>query len=171
MIIIPGKKKNLSARYYSNILDYLIVLIVSAIYIFLAGDADEFGTYHVKGFKALVLPLIWFVYFPVCEASWGQTIGKKAFHLHVVDVRGNVPTIVQTFLRRLLDSFEMMFLGIPALLVINQSDKNQRIGDMMAGTTVVRVDAICRLCGSELELSPKEVIKDVFVCPICEELN
>jgi uncharacterized RDD family membrane protein YckC len=141
------------------------------VYVILVGDGDEFGTYRVKGFKAMVVPLIWFIYFPVCESIWGQTIGKRVFHLHVVDLRGELTTIAHTFLRRLLDMFEIMFLGIPSLLVINQSDKNQRIGDMMAGTMVVRLDAICKLCGSELELSPKEVINDAFLCPICEELN
>ncbi len=171
MIIILGKRKSLTQRYFGNAIDYLIIFFLSAIYIFLVGDVDEYGTYRVMGFQAMVIPLIWFIYFPVSESIWGQTIGKKAFHLYVVDLRGELPSILQTFLRRLLDFFELMFLGFPAMIVINHSHKNQRIGDMMAGTTVVRTDAICRHCGSELELSAKEVINDVFICPLCKDVN
>jgi uncharacterized RDD family membrane protein YckC len=171
MIIIAGKNKNLARRYYANFFDYLIIFILTFVYIYLVGDLDEFGTYRVTGFKTLAIPFIWFLYFPVFESIAGQTIGKKAFHLYIVDFKGEPPTIVQAFLRRFLDIFEIMFLGIPAMLAINQSGKNQRIGDMIAGTTVVRTDAICRHCGTELELTPKEVIRDVFTCPNCNEIN
>ena len=171
MIIIAGKKKNLAQRYYANLIDYLIILSCAAIYIYLAGDGDEFGTYRVTGFKALLIPVVWFIYFPVCEGTIGQTVGKKAFHLYVVDTTGQPPHIFQALMRRVLDIFEIIFLGIPALLTINYSEKNQRIGDMMAGTTVIRTDAVCRHCGTELEVTPKEVIRDTFTCPNCSQTN
>ena len=110
-------------------------------------------------------------YFPVCESIFGQTIGKKAFNLYVVDLEGTTPSIFQTFFRRIVDVFEIVFFGIPAILAINHSGKNQRIGDMLVGTTVVETDAICEQCGSELELSPREVINDAFTCPKCNQLN
>jgi uncharacterized RDD family membrane protein YckC len=171
MIIIPGKRKNLSRRYYANVLDYAFLFILIGIYIFAAGDKDESGTYRVVGFKALVMPFIWFLYFPVCESIFGQTIGKKAFNLYVIDSRGETPTIIETTIRRILDPVEMIFFGIAALLMINNSKKNQRAGDMMAGTIVITREAVCRFCGAELELSSKEVIKDVFICPTCSQVN
>lgn len=171
MIIIVGKKKNLAQRYYANLIDYMIILICTTLYIFLAGEGNEFGTYRVSGFKALLIPVAWFVYFPVCEGAMGQTLGKKAFHLYVVDTSGKPPSIFQAFLRRMLDIFEIMLLGIPALLMINHSEKNQRIGDMIAGTTVVRTDAVCRHCGTELELTPREIMLDTFTCPDCNQTN
>ena len=171
MVIIPGRKKSLSRRFYANFFDYFILFALYALYIFLAGTRDDEGTYRVAGLKAFVLPLIWILYFPVAEAISGQTIGKKIFNLHIVDLGGNAPTIVQTFLRRLLDIFEMTFLGLPAILSINYSPKNQRIGDMMAGTTVVQTEAVCRFCGLTLELTPGEVIRDSFQCPGCGSMN
>jgi uncharacterized RDD family membrane protein YckC len=171
MVIIAGKKKNLAQRYYANVIDYLIILICTSLYIYLVGEVDEFGTYRVTGFKALLIPIAWFIYFPVCEGTIGQTLGKKAFHLHVVDTTGHTPHLFQALLRRVLDIFEIMSLGIPALLAINYSEKNQRIGDMMAGTTVIRTDVVCRHCGAELELTPKEVIRDTFSCPNCSQTN
>jgi len=171
MIIIAGSRKNLFSRYMANVFDYLIIFVLDAGYIFIVGDQDEFGTYKVTGLKALELPLVWFLYFPTCESIFGQTIGKRAFHLHVVDEKGESPTIIHSFLRRVMDPIELMFIGIPAILTINHSEKNQRIGDMIAGTTVLRTDAVCRFCGTELELTPKEATRDSFRCPNCNEAN
>jgi uncharacterized RDD family membrane protein YckC len=171
MIIIPGKKKNLAKRFYANLIDYFIILILTALYVFAFGVEDENGTYRVTGFKALLIPFVWFVYFPVCESLFGQTIGKKAFHLHIVDLNGNAPTIIQTLFKRFSDPIELASFGISALLTINYSGKNQRLGDMIAGTTVINSDAVCRFCGTEVELSPGEVLRDSFTCPHCRETN
>ena len=171
MLVIAGKKKNLPQRCFAGVLDYLIIFIFTIFYIYLVGDGDQFGTYRVTGIKALLIPLIWFLYFPTCEALIGQTIGKKAFNLHVVDLQGEQPSIFQSFFRRIFDIVEIAFFGMPAILTINHSKKNQRIGDMIVGTTVIRTDAICRHCDSELELSPREVIRDAFICPACKQPN
>lgn len=171
MIIIPGRKKNLSRRYYANLLDYFIFLVVAGVYIYLAGEQDNSGTYRVQGFKAFLVPVGWLIYFPLMECLYGRTIGKKAFHLCVVNLKGKLPTMGQAFLRRMLDMVEIPFFGTPALLAINYSDKNQRMGDIVAGTTVVRTDAVCRHCGAELELAPIEVIRNSFTCPGCLQEN
>ena len=171
MIVIAAKGKNLSKRYFSNVVDYAIFFIIMAVYIFFAGEQETNGDYRVRGFKALIIPLIWFIYFPVCESSFGQTLGKKAFRLYVVDLKGENPSIVQAFLRRMLDFFEMIPFGAVALLVINHSQKNQRIGDMIADTTVVTTDAVCIYCSAELELSTLEVMRERFTCPNCQQIN
>ena len=152
-------------------LDYLIIFIITGVYIFIFGQQDDAGTYHVRGIKTLVIPVIWFIYFPVCESSFGQTLGKKAFRLHVVDLKGEKPSIVHALLRRMLDIFELMLFGVPALLAINHSQKNQRIGDMIADTTVVNTDAVCIYCSAELELSSREVMRETFTCPNCQQVN
>jgi uncharacterized RDD family membrane protein YckC len=170
MIIRVGNNKNLSKRYFANFFDYIILTVVFAICVILFGETQE-SVYYLRGSKALIIPFIWFLYFPLCECALGQTIGKKAFNLYVVDLKGETPTIVQAFLRRMLDPVEIILLGVPGMLAINHSKKNQRIGDMIAGTTVVATAAVCRFCNVELELMPKEVINDVFRCPKCNEVN
>jgi uncharacterized RDD family membrane protein YckC len=170
MVIIEGKKKNLAQRYYANLLDYFILLLCIVTYIYLAGKPDEYNSYRVTGFKALLIPTIWFIYFPLCERVFGQTPGKKAFHLHVVDVDGKHLSIVQTSLRRFCDLIEFPLLGAAAILMINYSGKNQRLGDMLAGTTVLRTVTTCSNCNAELELTTKEVLRGTYVCPICHEV-
>jgi uncharacterized RDD family membrane protein YckC len=171
MIIIPGKRKSLAKRYYANVIDYLILFIIIFVLLFTLGEQTESGSQKLSGVKALIIPFIWFLYFPACESIWGQTLGKKAFHLVVVDLRGELTSVLHTFLRRILDPLEMLLLGIPSILSINFSDKNQRLGDMMAGTTVVYTEAVCRFCEAHVDLSAKEVIHNRFTCPNCCQEN
>jgi uncharacterized RDD family membrane protein YckC len=69
----------------------------------------------------------------------GQSIGKYAIKIKVVNIDGARPTIGQYFLRwafRLLD-FGITF-GIGAVISVAVSEKKQRIGDLIAGTTLIK---------------------------------
>lgn len=171
VILLKGKGKNITRRFCANLIDYLVYFILTFFYLFLAGAPDGNGGYHVEGLKALVPPIFWFLYFPSCESLFGQTLAKHSLHLYVVDLRGERISIGHAFLRRMFDPLELAFWAIPAVLMINQSEKNQRLGDMAAGTTVVRVDVTCRHCQADLELTPQEVIRNAFVCPNCMQAN
>jgi len=92
----------------------------------------------------VVLILGYFVisigYFLVCEWMWrGQTVGKRMLNLRVVDARGLRLETDQIILRNLLrfvDSLPVFyFLGGAVSLFSRQS---QRLGDLAAGTVVVR---------------------------------
>jgi uncharacterized RDD family membrane protein YckC len=171
MVVFDNKGKNLARRFYANAIDYAIFIALMIFYIILVGEPNENGGAKVTGVKALLIPFLWMVYFPFTESLLGQSLGKRAFHLHIVDLHGASPHFFQLFFRRVLDIFEMMSFGVMAILVIRYSEKNQRVGDMIAGTTVVRTDAVCRFCSIELELTPKEVFVGVFRCPKCGAMN
>jgi len=69
----------------------------------------------------------------------GQSIGKYAIKIKVVNIDGARPTIGQFFIRwvfRLLD-FGITF-GLGALISVAVSEKKQRIGDIIAGTTLIK---------------------------------
>ena len=171
MVIIPGKNKNLARRYYAGVIDYVIVTALCWIYAWVAGQQTGELTYTVFGWEVLGFPSIWFLYFPVCEGTFGQTLAKKAFNLYVVDMTGMQPHIGQAFIRRVFDLLDIATLGISGLLLINYTSTNQRLGDMLAETTVITTDAMCRHCGATLELSPREVVRNVFDCPVCKAAN
>lgn len=75
-----------------------------------------------------------------CEWYWrGQTVGKRLLRLRVVDVHGLKLQFSQVVIRNLLrtiDSLPLLYLvgGITSLVNI----KCQRLGDIAAGTIVVR---------------------------------
>ena len=88
----------------------------------------------------IIYSLIFAFYDLVCEIFFnGQTIGKFAIKIRVVSINGARPTIGQFLLRwvfRLVDFG--LTLGIGAVIAVAVSDKKQRIGDMVAGTTLIK---------------------------------
>ena len=76
-----------------------------------------------------------------CEVLFdGQSIGKKLMKIRVVTLEGRKPNIEDYFLRWIFRLIEVtMSLGILAAINISSTEKNQRIGDILAKTTVVKV--------------------------------
>ncbi len=88
-----------------------------------------------------ILPL--FLYDFICEWQLnGQTLGKIAMNIRVVMLDGSQPGIgayLMRWLLRLVDT--KLFSGLVAIIAIAASERGQRIGDIAAGTTVVRLKA------------------------------
>jgi len=85
----------------------------------------------------LVLALVGFVllYFPLLEARFGWTLGKRLMRIRVLHERGGTVSIGQAFVRRLSLYFDML---MPDALFIPFTDKKQRALDILAKTIVVR---------------------------------
>jgi len=80
-------------------------------------------------------------YFAMFEWLWrGQTPGKRWLKLRVIREDGRPITFFEAAVRNLLRDFDIMpipFYSI-GLISVFASSKDQRIGDMVAGTVVVR---------------------------------
>ena len=129
-----------ASRLYAMLLDIAIVL----------GTMNGLGllVYWIfakaPGFGVMVITLaefaIGFAYSALLEGFWnGQTIGKRLFHLRVIDQAGLPLRIEQAWVRNLMRVFDALpfaYLvgGISAL----SSPLMQRFGDRVAGTLVVR---------------------------------
>lgn len=89
----------------------------------------------------VILFLIVSGYFAFFEWMWnGQTPGKRWLKLRVIREDGRPVTFWEAAVRNLLRSFDMMpapFYSI-GLISVFSSSTDQRIGDMVAGTVVVR---------------------------------
>jgi len=69
----------------------------------------------------------------------GQSIGKKLMHIKVIGEDGGRPALHQYLIRWLTRPFDIIFsLGLTGLLTTVLSKKNQRLGDMAAGTLVIK---------------------------------
>ncbi len=84
----------------------------------------------------VVVMLPFFFYHLACEILMnGQSVGKRARRIKVARLNGDQATVGQYLLRWLLrpvDSF--YFIGVITIFV---NGKGQRLGDLVAGTTVV----------------------------------
>jgi len=76
----------------------------------------------------------------LCEVLLnGQSVGKKLRRIRVVSLDGRQPTLGQYAVRwvfRIVD--DMIGSGVVAIVCIASTSRAQRVGDLLAGTTVVR---------------------------------
>ncbi|TMC53799.1 MAG: RDD family protein [Chloroflexi bacterium] len=81
-----------------------------------------------------------FGYFWTCEAFWsGQTIGKKVFRLRAVGDRGEPMTFFQAGIRNVVRIVDFLPYGYGVgLVVLFVNGKGKRLGDLAAGTIVVK---------------------------------
>ena len=89
----------------------------------------------------ILLFLIFAGYFAFFEWIWnGQTPGKRWLKLRVIREDGRPITFWEAAVRNLLRSFDMMPLPFYSvgLISVFSTNRDQRIGDMVAGTVVVR---------------------------------
>ena len=124
----------LGDRVLAALLDYFLL----ACYLIVAGIVNA-AVESTAGGVLLLLP--YFFYFLVCEIFFnGQSIGKKARRLKVARLDGVQPTLGNYVLRWLLRFIDIdLTLGMAAILTVFISSKGQRLGDLAAGTTVIKV--------------------------------
>src|SRR5712692_1986376 len=132
----------LGTRAIAQVLDLLIVLgiVIAAFFVALAFGAAGVDNGIVTLLWAIGTFITIFGYFWVSEALWsGQTVGKKAFRLRVVGDRGEPLTFMQAGIRnvvRIVDFLPYAY-GV-GLIVLFANGKGKRLGDLAAGTIVVK---------------------------------
>jgi uncharacterized RDD family membrane protein YckC len=113
-----------------------------------AGLAHFFGTRRAdSGFDltrlsvrgSLWLTLIVFLYYVLLEGLVGRTVGKFVTGIKVIDAEtGGRPGLLSGFVRTLLRLIDGFLGYLLALIVVVNSDRRRRLGDMAAKTLVVR---------------------------------
>jgi len=89
------------------------------------------------GERLVTLSLIG-VYAFTCEALWGRTLGKMVLGLRVITTRGLRPSLLAIFVRNVVRAVELcapvtMVVALGALVF---TKRNQRLGDIVAGTGI-----------------------------------
>ncbi|TCD12798.1 RDD family protein [Pedobacter frigidisoli] len=100
----------------------------------------------MSGNAALVVLFIFFAIFAfydlVCELTMnGQTFGKKVLKIKVVSLDGTQPTFGQYLLRwifRIIDFGFPLGWGVIALASVAITESHQRLGDLLAKTTLIK---------------------------------
>jgi uncharacterized RDD family membrane protein YckC len=117
------------------VLCYLILYVVAA----MTGNTIEGGGFYLDGASLIIGIGLCLLYFVVLEAMLGATLGKLATNLRVVSAADGTPigwsaAIVRN-LMRLVDGAVLYIIGF---IAICPTEKRQRLGDLVAGTMVVR---------------------------------
>jgi uncharacterized RDD family membrane protein YckC len=131
------------SRSLAAMVDYLLVTVTILVLLWLISDIP-FDTpdngYLALAFVTLLVFAVFMFYHLIFEAIWnGQTPGKRLFKIRVVQANGMPLTATGLIVRNLVRLFDFLpaFYGI-GIIVMFVSRQSQRLGDMAAGTLVVR---------------------------------
>ena len=132
----------LGTRAIAQLLDLLIVAgILIAVFFFASAAATVTGSSTV-GTLILIIGafIVVFGYFWISEALFsGQTVGKKAFRLRAVGDRGEPLTFMQAGIRNVVRIVDFLPYGYGVgMIVLFANGKGKRLGDLAAGTIVVK---------------------------------
>jgi uncharacterized RDD family membrane protein YckC len=132
----------MGTRAIAQLLDLLIVTGLLIALTFAAGLSAAISNSEVLPDLILILGsfVIVFGYFWISEAMWsGQTIGKKVFRLRAVGDRGEPLTFMQAGIRNIVRIVDFLPYGYGVgVVVLFINGKGKRLGDLAAGTIVVK---------------------------------
>jgi uncharacterized RDD family membrane protein YckC len=93
----------------------------------------------------------------------GQTPGKRLLNIKVVRLDGTPPTIGNYVIRWLFGIVEYnVFNGLIALLCVAAGGRGQRLGDMVGGTTVIKLVEQGQVTANQVFITPEESYQPTF---------
>jgi uncharacterized RDD family membrane protein YckC len=157
-----------ASRFVSALVDIviqLVLLICAAVVLGTIGSSAQGGTLVLVWF-VLSFALITFydVFFEVFNS--GRTPGKLINGLRVVRVEGHPVTFLTSAIRNIIRPIDFLpSVYLLGAVVILATRKNQRVGDVVAGTIVVRDGSHGLRRGSRRSADPPPPVRDVEVPP------
>ncbi len=137
-IEIEHELAGLGDRLVAFIID---ILINAAFFIFMV----SFLITVLNDLEPVVVGIIflpWMFYSLAFEAFGnGQTPGKRARNIRVVKLDGGSPRFGHYLIRWIMRPVDFIFYGAIAIVCIMMTKNGQRLGDILAGTTVARMKA------------------------------
>lgn len=126
-------------RFFAALIDYGVVFCFTFYFILAFGTPNDQGGYSVTGILALIPSFFWFIYVVMIEVFFNATIGNTIMQLKPKSLTTNHGNLnfSQSLKRHLLDLLDMFPFGLIGLITIKNTEKNQRLGDIWAKTTVI----------------------------------
>ncbi|MGI9604726.1 MAG: RDD family protein [Acidimicrobiales bacterium] len=136
-VVLDLEAAGVGYRGFGRVLDLLLLIVVGAavlpIMSFLLGGTAG------RVLQLLVIFVVIFGYPLVAETWWrGRTLGKAALGLRVVTVEAAPIGFREAAIRSMFQLIDIGSFGIIALLAGVVTDRSQRLGDVAAGTFVIR---------------------------------
>jgi uncharacterized RDD family membrane protein YckC len=134
------------SRMLAFTLDLLVVMTIATVAKQILAPLGFFGKDFSDAIVIIAYFVISLVYMMLAEWLWrGQTVGKRLLRLRVVDAAGFHLEPSQVIIRNLMRFID----GLPALYLLGGitclvSRHRQRLGDLAAGTVVVRAPKLER---------------------------
>jgi uncharacterized RDD family membrane protein YckC len=140
-IDIDYEVAGLGERIVAHIIDiaiFVVIFFATFIAIGLSGNMRRFDSWWI-GIVVVIYGILYVFYDLICETAMdGQSVGKRIMKIKVVSLDGARPKFSQYLLRWLFRIIDFSLSGgLCGLICVAVSDKSQRLGDMVAGTTLI----------------------------------
>ncbi len=147
-VFIDYPTASIGDRILAHLLDRLILILysVAIVAVLLNSEVEEWYMWLILlGFPWLFFNLAFEIFMN------GQSPGKQVMKIKVVRLDGTPPTIGDYLLRWIFSLLDYYVLsGAIAVVIIAMGGKGQRLGDIVAGTAVVKL-------AEQQEISAKEI--------------
>ena len=128
-------------RIVSGLVDIAIIIAYCIVAGIVLAYTNLHNTTQVVTTTITFLPVMFYSLFSELLMQ-GQTVGKRIMHIRVISLTGNQPAFSQYLIRwlfRLIDIWLSSFLL--AIIIIAVNEKRQRLGDIVANTTLIKTIA------------------------------
>jgi len=142
----------IGSRFIALLVDSLIwgagLLVLGLLFALFAPGIEAFSKISAQWTEALVifiLFLLFWGYFTLFEAFWnGRTPGKRVARIRVIQRSGRAIGLLESMARNLIRYIDMQPFPLYAvgLIAVFSTRRHQRLGDLAAGTLVVRDRAL-----------------------------
>ena len=134
-VVLDVRTAGLGSRVFARAIDILVQIGVLLVIIAVAGALGTLGVVVIL-FAITGLVLLYPIVF---ETLWrGRTIGKAALGLRVVTRQGAPIRFRHALIRGLVGLGEVILLPVIGVLAMLISTSDQRLGDMLGGTIVIK---------------------------------
>lgn len=133
-------KPYIGRRIAAGTIDYAIIYafasVISLVFVSFRQDIP----YLLEETPIIILAIVWLFITIGIEISVGATIGNLILGLKAIPMNGQYRklTFIESLKRHIMDPVDMIFFGLVGVIVIKNTEKNQRIGDLWAKTIVIK---------------------------------
>lgn len=124
-------------RVLARLIDYgiFIALFIASMLLLTSASVND----TVMMWYIISLYAIFVFYDLICEVFFnGQSLGKRIMKIRVISLDGKRPSFGQYLLRWLFRIVDFVITGIIGLICAAVTKNVQRVGDLVAGTTLIR---------------------------------
>ncbi|MFD9700984.1 RDD family protein [Lentzea sp. NPDC059081] len=147
---LDAEARSIVLRRYSQHVIEFVLLVVAGVLGLIPGfllslglvklgmPAEHFAVVAVSSIAVVsLLGVVWVeIWYPYRHG--GSTPAMRWLGIRITTLRGAEPSLRDYFVRWLLMAVDGLFLGVVGAVLIAVTPRNQRLGDMVAGTVVVR---------------------------------
>lgn len=131
---------SLGDRIVGAIIDYIIIIayVIIVLWAFVFNSSSSFaGTYAIL----IMLSFLPVVFYDLASELLlnGQSLGKKIMGIKVISISGDQPSFSQYLNRWIFRLVDFTFSSsLVAVVMVAATEKKQRLGDVIAGTVLVK---------------------------------